>query len=109
MNGYLQKPTVGLAAAQAIRPVRSNVSAPASSAKSPSNRPSGVSSAKAGSAAAAAKTSASRPAQTPVRRSSFKTTDPELLAMEKKQAELERKLKEISSHKEKLPGEDEVG
>ena len=26
MNGYLQKPTVGMAAARAIRPVRSNVS-----------------------------------------------------------------------------------
>ncbi|MBR6255224.1 MAG: hypothetical protein IKR22_07325 [Clostridiales bacterium] len=109
MNGYLQKPTVGLAAAQAIRPVRSNVSAPVSSTKAPSNRPSGVSSAKAGSAAAAAKTSASRPAQTPVRRSSFKTTDPELLEMERKQAELERKLKDLASHKEKLPGVDEVG
>lgn len=29
MNGYLQKPTVGTAAAQAMRPIRSNVSQPA--------------------------------------------------------------------------------
>ena len=28
MNGYLQKPTVGVAAAKAIRPIRSNVAAP---------------------------------------------------------------------------------
>ena len=108
MNGYLQKPTVGLAAAQAIRPVRSNVSQSASSAKAPVKKPEA---AKPDAKTEEVKKDAGKAAtvsRPPVKRSSFKTEDPELRAMEKKQAELERKLKDLSSYKETLPGEDDV-
>lgn len=93
MNGYLQKPTVGAAAAQAYRPVRSNTA----SAVTPSERRTSTPAAKtvtASSATVAAKTA---------RPSRVNTTDPELHEMVLRQRELEQKMKEISSQKEKLP------
>jgi len=76
MNGYLQKPTVGVAAARAVRPVRSNTTSATSQRQKPSANPS--------------------PRTTEI--------DPELHEIELRQRELEQKMKEISSQKEKLPG-----
>ena len=110
MNGYLQKPTVGLAAAQAIRPVRSNTTS------QPSKPHNTAASSKPASANGAAKPSTASSAKAPVakpgssgsssgagRSSRVTPKDPELHEMELRQRELEQKMKELSSQKEKLP------
>ncbi|MBR3031425.1 MAG: hypothetical protein IKH92_00185 [Clostridiales bacterium] len=92
MNGYLQKPTVGTQAAQAYRPVRSNTATPATAT------------AKTSAAGAAASTSAA-PVR-PGRQARMNTTDPELHEMVLRQRELEQKMKELSSEKKNIFGDD---
>ena len=87
MNGYLQKPTVGVAAARAIRPVRSNTTSASADRPKPAPKP------------AAARPAASRQEGTAPKTK----VDPELHEIELRQRELEQKMKEISSQKEKLP------
>jgi hypothetical protein len=86
MNGYLQKPTVGVAAARAIRPVRSNTTSASADRPKPAPKP------------AAARPAASRQEGTEPKTK----VDPELHEIELRQRELEQKMKEISSQKEKL-------
>ena len=116
MNGYLQKPTVGLAAAQAIRPVRSNVAGTASRPGSQaSNRPGTQASARPGTQTGsrpgtAAKQTSSDPVKTPkntpARKPLTNTQDPALLEMERRQKIMEKEMNELFSKKEKLPGDE---
>ncbi|MBQ6270438.1 MAG: hypothetical protein IJK65_01880 [Clostridiales bacterium] len=100
MNGYLQKPTVGMAAARAIRPVRSNV-AGANTKPAPENQ----------EKTEMRKDPSEAPApQRPGRRAPAANVDPELLEMERRQRIMEEELNRLFSNKNKagntLPEED---
>ena len=100
MNGYLQKPTVGMAAARAIRPVRSNVSG-ANTKPAPENQ----------EKTEMRKDPSEAPApQRPGRRAPAANVDPELLEMERRQRIMEEELNRLFSNKNKagntLPEED---
>ncbi|MBR4818981.1 MAG: hypothetical protein IKZ74_02885 [Clostridiales bacterium] len=92
MNGYLQKPTVGMAAARAIRPVRSNVSGenakpkPEKKEEKPETK---------------AAPSDSPAPQRPGRRAMAPNTDPELLEMERRQKIMEQEMNRLFSDKNK--------
>ena len=92
MNGYLQKPTVGMAAARAIRPVRSNVSGenakpkPEKKEEKPETKPA---------------PSDSPAPQRPGRRAMAPNTDPELLEMERRQKIMEQEMNRLFSDKNK--------
>ena len=100
-NGYLQKPTVGAAAAQAYRPVRSNTS---TAAPSVARKPSASANNAAGPAKAAASTGTA-PSKA-ARQPRVNAPDPELHEMVLRQRELEQKLKELSSEKKNIFGDD---
>ena len=123
MNGYLQKPTVGLAAAQAIRPVRSNVAGTASRpglqtstrpGTQASSRPGTQVSARqgtqtgsrSGTAAKQPSDPANTPRRTPSRKPLTNAQDPALLEMERRQKIMEKEMNELFSKKEKLPGDE---
>ena len=89
MNGYLQKPTVGMAAARAIRPVRSNVSGTDDQKKPETTEK---------------KTApADSPApQRPGRRAAAPNSDPALAEMERRQKIMEQELNQLFSNKNKM-------
>ncbi|MBP5185823.1 MAG: hypothetical protein J6040_02075 [Clostridiales bacterium] len=89
MNGYLQKPTVGMAAARAIRPVRSNVSG-TEDQKKPETTEKKAS-------------PADSPApQRPGRRAAAPNSDPALAEMERRQKIMEQELNQLFSNKNKM-------
>ena len=92
MNGYLQKPTVGMAAARAIRPVRSNVSGSENQAEPKSPEKTEQKPA----------TSDSPAPQRPGRRAMASNTDPELAEMERRQKIMEQEMNQLFSNKNKL-------
>ena len=100
VNGYLQKPTVGMAAARAIRPVRSNVSGP-NAAPKPENPEK-----------AEVKQELSSPSapQRPEISASAANFDPELLEIERRQKIMEEEMDRLFSNKKNventLPTED---
>lgn len=122
-NGYLQKPTVGIAAAQAYRPVRSN--APA--AANPQN-PQAASAAQPAQAAipvaqqgamqpvqqnvvpqaqaAQMQTAQAAAAQKAARQQAVAPKDPELLEMERRQRIMEQEMNQLFANKNKPFGDD---
>ena len=89
MNGYLQKPTVGMAAARAIRPVRSNVSGTEDQKKPETTEKKAA--------------PADSPApQRPGRRAAAPNSDPALAEMERRQKIMEQELNQLFSNKNKM-------
>ena len=91
MNGYLQKPTVGAAAARAVRPVRSNVSGTENQPKTENAEKTEQ------------KPASDSPApQRPGRRAMATNTDPELAEMERRQKIMEQEMNQLFSNKNKM-------
>lgn len=122
-NGYLQKPTVGIAAAQAYRPVRSN--APA--AANPQNPQAASAAQPAQAAIPVAQQGAMQPvqqnvvpqaqaaqmqaaqaaaAQKAARQQAVAPKDPELLEMERRQRIMEQEMNQLFANKNKPFGDD---
>ena len=122
-NGYLQKPTVGIAAAQAYRPVRSN--APA--AANPQNPQAASAAQPAQAAIPVAQQGAMQPvqqnvvpqaqaaqmqaaqaaaAQKAARQTAAAPKDPELLEMERRQRIMEQEMNQLFANKNKPFGDD---
>ncbi|MBR5975535.1 MAG: hypothetical protein IK020_10195 [Clostridiales bacterium] len=107
MNGYLQKPTVGASAAQAIRPIRSNISSrdnmrPGRAAVE--NRPEDSSKMEKPEAATQ-ELKSEKPA--PVSAAPEKVPDSELPEMVKAQRELEKRMKYLEKEMKRLPNLDD--
>ena len=91
MNGYLQKPTVGAAAARAVRPVRSNVSGTENQPKTENAEKTEQ------------KPASDSPApQRPGRRAMATNTDPALAEMERRQKIMEQEMNQLFSNKNKM-------
>ena len=95
MNGYLQKPTVGVAAARAIRPIRSNVASSGSSS-APKN---------ASTENAPEKGTAADPKvnEAVVAAASEADADDTIPEMERTQQELQKRMEELEKEMEALP------
>lgn len=129
-NGYLQKPTVGIAAAQAYRPVRSNAPAAAnqqnpqaSQAARPNTMPpvqqTPMQPAQQAPAQpmqqqarpqvqqkAVPQAKAAAPVQKAGRQATATPKDPELVEMERRQRIMEQEMNQLFANKNKLPGEE---
>ena len=93
-NGYLQKPTVGVAAAQAYRPVRSNVAAANNQQKQETS-----------SEPAPSQAPVQAPRR-PARQATAASVDPELAEMERRQKIMEQELNQLFSNKNKFLEDD---